>query len=49
MRLSDFDFDLPPRLIAQHPLADRSGSRLLHVHEAVLDDLRGSLDARGGV
>ncbi len=40
MRLSDFDFDLPPRLIAQHPLADRSGSRLLHVREEVLDDLR---------
>ena len=40
MRLSDFDFDLPPRLIAQHPLADRSGSRLLHVHEDALDDLR---------
>jgi S-adenosylmethionine:tRNA ribosyltransferase-isomerase len=40
MRLSDFDFDLPPRLIAQHPLADRSGSRLLHVHEEALDDLR---------
>ena len=28
-RLSDFDFDLPPELIAQHPAAERSGSRLL--------------------
>jgi S-adenosylmethionine:tRNA ribosyltransferase-isomerase len=27
--LSDFDFDLPPALIAQHPAAERSGSRLL--------------------
>jgi S-adenosylmethionine:tRNA ribosyltransferase-isomerase len=28
-RLSDFDYDLPPEQIAQHPLADRSASRLL--------------------
>ena len=27
--LSDFDFSLPPELIAQHPAAERSGSRLL--------------------
>jgi S-adenosylmethionine:tRNA ribosyltransferase-isomerase len=27
--LSDFDFQLPPELIAQHPAADRSGSKLL--------------------
>jgi len=27
--LSDFDFALPPELIAQHPSAQRSGSRLL--------------------
>jgi S-adenosylmethionine:tRNA ribosyltransferase-isomerase len=27
--LSDFDFQLPPALIAQHPAAQRSGSRLL--------------------
>jgi S-adenosylmethionine:tRNA ribosyltransferase-isomerase len=27
--LSDFDFDLPPELIAQHPAHERSGSRLL--------------------
>jgi S-adenosylmethionine:tRNA ribosyltransferase-isomerase len=27
--LGDFDFDLPPELIAQHPAAERSGSRLL--------------------
>ena len=30
MRSSDLDFDLPPELIAQDPLPDRSGSRLLH-------------------
>ncbi|PIW10455.1 MAG: tRNA preQ1(34) S-adenosylmethionine ribosyltransferase-isomerase QueA, partial [Comamonadaceae bacterium CG17_big_fil_post_rev_8_21_14_2_50_60_13] len=27
--LSDFDFCLPPELIAQHPASERSGSRLL--------------------
>jgi S-adenosylmethionine:tRNA ribosyltransferase-isomerase len=30
-RLSDFDFELPESLVAQHPEPDRSGSRLLHV------------------
>jgi len=29
MRTSDFDFNLPHELIAQHPLEDRSASRLL--------------------
>jgi len=29
LRLADFDFDLPPELIAQHPLPERSASRLL--------------------
>jgi S-adenosylmethionine:tRNA ribosyltransferase-isomerase len=27
--LADFDFELPPELIAQHPAAERSASRLL--------------------
>ena len=27
--LADFDFELPPELIAQHPAAERSGARLL--------------------
>ena len=27
--VADFDFDLPPELIAQHPASERSGSRLL--------------------
>ena len=29
MKTSDFDFHLPPELIAQHPLEQRSASRLL--------------------
>jgi S-adenosylmethionine:tRNA ribosyltransferase-isomerase len=29
MRLSDFNYNLPPELIAQHPLPDRTASRLL--------------------
>src|SRR5271157_1989846 len=32
MLVSDFQYDLPPERIAQEPLADRSGSRLLHLH-----------------
>ncbi len=28
-QLADFDFDLPPELIAQHPVGERSASRLL--------------------
>lgn len=31
MHTSDFDFTLPPELIAQHPLPQRDASRLLHV------------------
>ena len=31
MRLSDFDYELPPELVAQHPAAERSASRLLHL------------------
>jgi S-adenosylmethionine:tRNA ribosyltransferase-isomerase len=38
-RLSDFDFDLPPELIAQRPAPERSASRLLHVNGAKLEDL----------
>jgi len=34
VRLSDFDFELPPELIAQHPPARRTESRLLHVDGA---------------
>jgi S-adenosylmethionine:tRNA ribosyltransferase-isomerase len=32
MNVSDFDFELPDELIAQHPPATRGGSRLLVVH-----------------
>ena len=31
MKLSEFDFQLPPELIAQHPARERSASRLLHL------------------
>ncbi len=31
MLVSDFDFPLPPELIAQHPLADRASTRMLHL------------------
>ncbi|WP_041856032.1 tRNA preQ1(34) S-adenosylmethionine ribosyltransferase-isomerase QueA [Candidatus Korobacter versatilis] len=31
MLVSDFDYLLPPELIAQHPLADRSATRMMHV------------------
>ncbi|WP_448098383.1 tRNA preQ1(34) S-adenosylmethionine ribosyltransferase-isomerase QueA [Luteibacter yeojuensis] len=34
MKKSDFDFDLPPELIAQAPLVRRSGSRLLVIDVA---------------
>jgi S-adenosylmethionine:tRNA ribosyltransferase-isomerase len=33
--LSDFDFHLPPELVAQHPAAERSASRLLDGRRAV--------------
>jgi S-adenosylmethionine:tRNA ribosyltransferase-isomerase len=31
LKLSDFDYELPPKLIAQFPAAERSASRLLHL------------------
>src|SRR5689334_22339618 len=31
MKLSDFDYHLPPQLIAQTPAAERASSRLLHL------------------
>ncbi len=36
--LSDFDYSLPPELIAQHPLAIRSASRLLDARDAQVHD-----------
>ncbi len=46
--LADFDFDLPPALIAQTPATERSGSRLLEVgvgqfHDRLFRDLPGLL------
>ncbi|MFT6051124.1 MAG: S-adenosylmethionine:tRNA ribosyltransferase-isomerase [Halioglobus sp.] len=41
MKRSDFNYTLPPQLIAQHPLAQRSASRLL-----CLDGPSGSLEHR---
>ncbi len=38
LTLADFDFDLPPELIAQAALPDRSASRLMMVHEDSQDD-----------
>ena len=40
LTLADFDFELPRELIAQHPLADRAASRLLHVTRGGLADRR---------
>ncbi|WP_066803935.1 tRNA preQ1(34) S-adenosylmethionine ribosyltransferase-isomerase QueA [Moraxella oblonga] len=37
---SDFDYHLPDELIARHPLATRSASRLLHVQGDTLTDLQ---------
>lgn len=34
MRVADFDFELPPELIAQFPAAERGASRLLHMDGA---------------
>lgn len=39
LSLSDFDYVLPPELVAQHPAAERGASRLLHLdaHSALHD------------
>jgi len=39
MLVSDFQYDLPPDRIAQEPLADRAGSRLLHLNRRNLNRL----------
>ena len=38
LTLDDFDFHLPPELIAQHPAGERTASRLLHVDGNILHD-----------
>ena len=50
LRLVDFDFELPDDLIAQHPAAERSGSRLLdgtaaQFTDRIFRDLPGLLNA----
>jgi len=40
MRTDEFDFDLPERLIAQHPPERRGASRLLYAHAGLLEDRR---------
>jgi S-adenosylmethionine:tRNA ribosyltransferase-isomerase len=37
MLVSDFHYDLPPERIAQEPLTDRAGSRLLHLNRPQID------------
>jgi len=53
MKLSDFDYELPAELIAQHPARERSASRLLHLdgrtgalQDRAFADLPQLLDAR---
>jgi S-adenosylmethionine:tRNA ribosyltransferase-isomerase len=40
LTLDDFDFDLPGELIAQHPTAERTASRLLQLADGALADYR---------
>ena len=52
MKLSDFDYALPPELVAQHPAAERGASRLLRVEpsgelrDLAFRDLPALLDAK---
>jgi S-adenosylmethionine:tRNA ribosyltransferase-isomerase len=46
MKKSDFHFDLPPELIAQAPLAERSASRLLVVPPAPAEPAHAALEDR---
>ena len=52
MLVSDFDYELPPELIAQQPALERSGSRLLHlrtdgaIDDRVFSDLPSLVDSR---
>src|SRR3954463_14105734 len=52
MRVSEFDYALPPELIAQHPAKRRSASRLLHLEadgklsDLAFESLPGLVDGR---
>ena len=53
MLVSEFDYALPPELIAQHPAPSRTASRLLHLdaatgvlHDLAFTDLPSLVDAR---
>ena len=52
MRVSEFDYELPAELIAQHPAPSRTGSRLLHLepggrlHDRLFTDLPELVDER---
>ncbi|TMH42474.1 MAG: tRNA preQ1(34) S-adenosylmethionine ribosyltransferase-isomerase QueA [Betaproteobacteria bacterium] len=52
MRVSEFDYELPAELIAQHPAPQRSASRLLHLepggrlHDLAFNDLPQLVDER---
>ncbi|HET7671401.1 MAG TPA: tRNA preQ1(34) S-adenosylmethionine ribosyltransferase-isomerase QueA [Burkholderiales bacterium] len=52
MLVSEFDYALPPELIAQHPAPERSASRLLHlradggVEDRVFEEFPGLVDER---
>ena len=43
MLVSDFDFDLPEELIAQHPPAERGSSRMLVLNRVFAVDRPGAL------
>ena len=56
MLVSEFDYDLPPELIAQHPAPKRTASRLLHLHagsgalrDLEFTDFPGLVDSRDAV
>jgi S-adenosylmethionine:tRNA ribosyltransferase-isomerase len=56
MKLADFDYQLPPQLVAQHPAKERGASRLLHLDGATgalrdlaFADLPDLVDARDAV
>ena len=38
VKVSEFDFELPPELIAQHPMVPRDAARMLEVQGAMLAD-----------